>query len=331
MLMGSKSPGWLDLESEAYPLTFDGQKRHNHNVDGLAVSGQGTSVADKDEKIIQILGKPVWESSNDDAFSIKLDQEAISPEPTVCTLAGGQYLPCGIGLRTDLFMRAYLTSADIRRWDLCASAIIEILKTTSPRDEISLADTVKIDYLYNFLSEHQIHGTFAIHIPNFRMDDVVNYLGEYFDVHESVLKDTGLLLLYLLRFFIPLTAAYGGIHLTAWNFEFPSRVESIIWRTACFVIVGSSFTFLVIPSWTSLMNRLYGRDYVYTRADKKISRSLKSMRALTLMMGLGSAGLLLLCYPASRLYLVVESFLSLRQVPIGVYAAVPWVQNIPHV
>lgn len=33
------------------------------------------------------------------------------------------------------------------------------------------------------------------------------------------------------------------------------------------------------------------------------------------------------CYAASRFYLVVESFLSLRPVLIRVYAAVSWVQN----
>ena len=33
----------------------------------------------------------------------------------------------------------------------------------------------------------------------------------------------------------------------------------------------------------------------------------------------------------SRIYLVVELFTSLRNVPIGVFAALPWVQNIPHI
>ena len=40
---------------------------------------------------------------------------------------------------------------------------------------------------------------------------------------------------------------------------------------------------------------------------------------------------LCLLYILSRLYIVVEAFISLRHVPIGVYAAVPWVQAIPHV
>jgi hypothetical protein len=34
---------------------------------------------------------------------------------------------------------------------------------------------------------------------------------------------------------------------------------------------------------------------------------------------------------AARLYLVVESFISLRDVPAGVYATVPWAQYIPHI
>jgi hypothetical protein len=34
---------------------------------------------------------------------------------------------------------------------------------------------------------------------------------------------------------------------------------------------------------------------------------------------------------AARLFLVVESFISLRDVPSGVYATVPWAQYIPHI
>ena len=310
MLMGSDLPDWR--MPEAYYPCFDGQMRLNNDVNRLAVSGKRTSVADKDEKTIQVLGKPVTQSGYLREIYLRLDQEAISPKPTVCTLFSGQYLPCGIGVRPNRRWRLHLTSADIRRWELCASAIIEILKTTSPRDEYNIIDTAKIDDLKIFLQEHKIDGTFAMHIPNFLMDDdFLDFFG------DELAISTGPILQYLLRFFIPLTAAYGGIHLSAWNFDFPSRVESITWRTACFVIIGSSFALLAVPSWKDLNWYLYGRW--------------KVIRAFTRIIGYGSAGLLLLCYAASRLYLVVESFLSLRHVPIGVYAAVPWVQNIPHV
>ena len=326
MLMGFKSP--YRYSTEAFYLCFDGPVRLKNNVNGLAVSGQGTSVANKDEKTIQILGEPLEEVYRRLELRFKLDQKAINPKPTVCILLPGQYLSCGIGLRfTDWFFN--LNSVDIRRWELCASAISEILKSTSPRNAYNPADTVKI-YCQNFLEEHQLDMAFAIHTPNFREDAIMNSWIEYSE-GTFLLENTANVLLFLLRSFIPLTAAYGGIHLSAWSFEFPSRVESIIWRAACFIIIGSSFALLAVPSWDAL-------DYYFVLSyyDPGLSiwkdwRALKLMQALNKVVGYGSAGLLLLCYAASRLYLVVESFISLRHVPIGVYAAVPWVENIPHV
>ena len=51
----------------------------------------------------------------------------------------------------------------------------------------------------------------------------------------------------------------------------------------------------------------------------------------------GSAGLyrafcinVLVVYSGARLYIVVESFISLRKVPIGVYYTPSWLQMIPH-
>ena len=313
MLMGFEISD--ECFKESFYLCFDGRVRLKNNVNGLAMSSQETSVADEDEKRIQILGKRVKDIRHRRELRFKLDQKSISSKPTVCMLLPNQYLPCGIGLARYKDSFCNLTSVDIRRWELCASAISEILKTTSPRNEYNPADTVEIDRLDRFLWEHQLDKTFAFHIPNFTMEDIENSLDEYSTPHVSVLRETGLFLLFLLRFFIPLTAAYGGIHLSAWNFEFPSRVESIIWRTACFIIIGSSFALLAVPSWEHLRVLLF-------RCNPS---------DLTYTVGYGSAGLLLLCYAASRIYLVVESLISLRHVPIGVYAAVPWVENIPHV
>ena len=36
-------------------------------------------------------------------------------------------------------------------------------------------------------------------------------------------------------------------------------------------------------------------------------------------------------YALSRIYLVIESFVSLRHVSIGAYAAVPWIEAVPHI
>ena len=323
--------------AEAYGLCFDGQVRLNKNVDGLAVSGQATSVADKAEKTKQVLGKPSTESGDCPMCSFKLEQGAISPKAAVCMHAG-QYLPCGIGF-LDHMEISNITSVDIRRWELCASAICEILKTTSPRNEYPPADTVKVKHLDKFLAKRELDKSFAMHIPNLRKDEIWHsWKAGYLESGRWVLRSTKDLFLYLLRFFIPLTAAYGGIHLSAWNFEFPSRAESVIWRTACFIIMGSSFALLSVPLCTTLQGKIDRYPYVFR--PSKFQLFLRGegtegiwnlLSDISGIMFIVLAVLLLLCYAASRIYLVVESFISLRHVPIGVYAAVPWVENIPHV
>ena len=328
--------------SEARTLFFDIQASLDNNVNGLAVSGRETSVADKEEKKIQVLG----EEASSGIFRrrkapFKFNQEAVNPKPTVCTLYGGQYLPCGIGVREDRFSPCELNSSDVQRWELGASAIVEILKF-SPSEEYNLADPVKIKELDEFLNKHEFYNTFREYIPNIA-EDIVDNLNEHLLDKGSMLKDTGVLFLYLLRFFIPLTAAYGGIHLTAWNFEFPSRIESITWRTACFIIMGSSFALLAVPSWKALCYYMIptvpgDSDQVVilrhlTRSPRILSipRTLRFLRLSKRRLRYGFILLSFLCYATARIYLVVESFISLRHVPIGVYVAVPWVQNIPHV
>ena len=325
MLLGSRLDGQL---SEAWYLQFKDQMNPSNDDNGLALSGRETSVANKDETTIRVSDGPVSESSSSSELSSELDQEAISPKPTVCTLLRDQYLPCGIARRYWATASRHLTSTDIRRWELCASVIIEFAKTNSREYEYGLAK-IEIDDLERFLGPLGFTTPFVINIRNFEIDGITDSLSSIYD-YTSVLEVTGHILLYLLRFFVPLTAAYGGIHLSAWNFEFPSRVESIIWRTACFIIMGSSFALLAVPSGTALYNYI---EYPYQdpRQDCKFRRGSNIMRPLIKTAGYGFGGLLLLCYAASRIYLVVESFLSLRHVPVGVYAAVPWVENIPHV
>ena len=222
----------------------------------------------------------------------------------------------------------------MRRFDLSASAIVEIVKTYDLNYRSGLA-RIEIDDLDSFLKGVGLARTFVISIQNLRIDNIKNSWSSYYNWYSSVLENTGTLLLFLLRFFIPLTAAYGGIHLSAWDFEFPSRVESIIWRTACFIIIGSSFAVLAEPSWRAL--DWYTFD-IYSPVlghvpggHGKHLRVKKFLRVLNNTLAYSSADLLLSCYAAARLYIVIESFVSLRHVPIGVYAAVPWVENIPHV
>jgi hypothetical protein len=54
-----------------------------------------------------------------------------------------------------------------------------------------------------------------------------------------------------------ITIVFGCIHLIAWNFEFPSHVEKILWRTAALVSIGlPPVTLLVVPISAAIYKRL---------------------------------------------------------------------------
>ena len=109
---------------------------------------------------------------------------------------------------------------------------------------------------------------------------------------------------YLAALVFPL--AYGGLHLSAWNFEFPTAVEGLLWKISGIVIASFALPYATLvvmspadswtPDWAPFLVRV--------------------LPAVAL------AG--------CRVYIVVEAFVSLRAVPIGVYWTPAWVQMIPH-
>ncbi|KAF4784190.1 hypothetical protein HER10_EVM0005233 [Colletotrichum scovillei] len=125
---------------------------------------------------------------------------------------------------------------------------------------------------------------------------------------------------------------YGGIHLSAWNYDFASRQEEIMWKVSCLIIVG------FIP-WVGLYFLFFayvGRPLrVYIDPDLLAEEVQKS----PLSVGSRMAGICILGFTVSlfaavhffaRVFIVVEAFISLRQVPIGVYSMPSWIQMIPH-
>ena len=130
---------------------------------------------------------------------------------------------------------------------------------------------------------------------------------------------TGFLLILVV-----LSLVYGGIHLATLNFSFASKTEHLLWKIACIDIMATVpvgvLCILVLASFDSDSDRRFLSYRTY-----EILETLS-----TLLADIGCYALLVF-YVLSRLYIVVEAFIGLRHVPIGVYAAVPWVQAIPHV
>jgi hypothetical protein len=152
---------------------------------------------------------------------------------------------------------------------------------------------------------------------------------------------------------LTLTAIYGGVHLAAWQFESASHAEQWLWRSSCIyialyavpvILIGLLLKYEVVYfdefHWQppSLSKRRMPRrrkwddrcSCVFCRPKKyavlmfwHLDRSLTWLHVVLCTVGLAA-------YIFARIFLVVESFISLRHVPIGVYAAVPWANYIPH-
>ena len=142
------------------------------------------------------------------------------------------------------------------------------------------------------------------------------------------------------------TALYGGLHAAAWNSYFPTSAEMWLWRVCSAMIAGSG----IYVAFAMAMNEIfYHLDFYSVRYRRGLnavpaflldcfrieveywsgniqvdtSRTCRNIR-MAIIYTLGT-----LCV-FSRLFLVVESFVSLRKVPVAVYQTPDWTQWIPH-
>jgi len=123
------------------------------------------------------------------------------------------------------------------------------------------------------------------------------------------------------------TIAYFGIHLAGWNFVFPFRVEQVLWRVSCLVLLGMLIFYLCAIALGTVMASWLARTFF------------KNNEATTI---LGAASLLprwaaillhlpvIIIYCLARSYIIVEGFANLRALPVTAFASVNWANYIPH-
>ncbi|RBR04369.1 hypothetical protein FVER53590_00109 [Fusarium verticillioides] len=130
----------------------------------------------------------------------------------------------------------------------------------------------------------------------------------------SFIIDNPILLVLLLV----LPGLYGGIHLGTAQIPFPTDIEKLLWKIASIDIIVSMPIFLII----SVLGLGFSQRYL-----KYESIAHDSWATLYKF----PAHLIFLGYSLSRTFLVIESFISLRALPIGAYWTPSWLQMIPHV
>jgi hypothetical protein len=119
---------------------------------------------------------------------------------------------------------------------------------------------------------------------------------------------------------------YGAIHTTAWNFEFPTQVERLLWRVAALVMSGSMVYFWVVGNRKFYL--LFG--YLMPSKRKAMEKVSDERRQVSpIQISLSIAGVVL--YLVARICLIVQALISLRALPVGVFETVRWSQFIPHI
>jgi len=106
---------------------------------------------------------------------------------------------------------------------------------------------------------------------------------------------------------------FGGLHCIAWQFNFPTHTESLVWRVLSLYITTIPMTVLVC-----------------TVLQIIISLGGKSMENLSLWVFGTAFGLFTGLYLPARMILLVESFLTLRELPAEAFLTVDWNNFIPH-
>lgn len=166
-----------------------------------------------------------------------------------------------------------------------------------------------------------------------------------------------------------LGSLYGGIHLALWNYDFPTSRETFLWRFSAATLASASVIFLLVALLTfaydgyekyserreeraqkSYRNDAFQRAPPSSSSTNWLRKTLRGFcsgvrsiwirdmfwiremfrRVVILIFALAVVAAVLL-YIFARIFIVVESFISLRHVPIGVYeGGLGWSKYIPH-
>jgi len=127
---------------------------------------------------------------------------------------------------------------------------------------------------------------------------------------------------------------YGALHAAAWNYSFPSITEMQLWRSSC-IIVAAAIPIGIVTD--RVCKEL--KPYVDPPEDKLQPKKPGKMISDGLLQLSASlfGGIVLIClfsavllYIGARSFIVVEAFISLRNLPAEVYKTVRWSDFWPH-
>jgi hypothetical protein len=114
---------------------------------------------------------------------------------------------------------------------------------------------------------------------------------------------------------------YGGLHAAAWNEHFPSVAEKWLWRASCSYISFAGGLWIVL-NWVAA---------AYPPLNDFWERWMDGAKGRVWGILLGFV--VFVCgfsFGIARVYLVLEAFLSIRDLPVEAYDTPEWSQIVPH-
>lgn len=160
-----------------------------------------------------------------------------------------------------------------------------------------------------------------------------------YNVVSDFLGEENILCLIVLAI---ISSAYSGVHISALSMGFPTTTERLIWKISCYFLIGvAGFAFAILASVdisrtllkliSSAISRCPVRSW-QCRQKERPSRAGNFFKDSTGFGLLAFIFSVFVLHCAARMFLAIESFISLRHVPIGVYQMhdMNIMGNIPH-
>ncbi|KAK4224502.1 hypothetical protein QBC38DRAFT_485421 [Podospora fimiseda] len=117
-----------------------------------------------------------------------------------------------------------------------------------------------------------------------------------------------------------LGAIFGALHFLAWNIEFPTEIESTLWRVSSVITtVWPVYMLLTIEPVLKRLGNIHRCFLSWKHTDLTWKPIRYAQYAFVFAMVLG------------RLYLIVEGFASLRSLSKGCYDTPQWQNFLPHI
>lgn len=244
----------------------------------------------------------------------------------------GQSLPSGLGIKHDSNMER-LSEKDLNRWTRATVSMRQEPEKYSPNKDLRTPKNC-----LQVRSENL--GETGFNVKGFQEGFIDN------------LSEDPLFWVML----IALPIVYGSVHLAAWNFDFPTKVEKIMWRVACALVAGgipcsllifyitivSSFVLVLLwelaqpqVEWMNYLSAPFSEFFlIKPKLDptpQKFYQHLLHLVGWIVASGIFLVVLLsLTLYFGARLFIIIESFISVRRLPLGVFITVNWSDYIPH-